>query len=236
MNDLPFEIKLMIFDYLELNDILRLPRLSKEWNKLISSTETWNFLFFKRFKRESDHPLQEYQLLDRQSRFKSAKELHIAWSNDDRYWRIEDSQTAKSGSLALLRVVFWMHVIAEFKHVSPGLYEPRIQLYIPRRFAMAGSNTVFSIDCLEQGIHQEITFSELQNQIEFDTNLVLKLPLIKLSSISQVAIQMKETDNQKPKQGLVLDCFELVRKREPEEKQTSFLTNLQAHVNRIFFG
>jgi hypothetical protein len=240
MEQLPFEITLLILNYLEPDEILTLLRLNKKWNDRIDARETWNYLFFKRFKKDyrADDPKLEYRRLDRLSRFKGARELSIAWSNDEQNWRLEDSVDAQGGSFAFLRLVFWMHIIAEFKSVSSGIYEPIIRLCIPRRFLLSGSATKFLIDSITDGIHIEVELMELQNQLEFEQFVELKLPIITVTRASTITVQIKETDNQRPKQGLILDCIQLRRVCGTIERPIppTGLYSIPYFLSRMIFG
>jgi hypothetical protein len=241
---LPLEVLLMVLKYVDIVDISELCLLNQEWNRILKSNEVWNYLFFQRFRREcADVDAKKaYRIEDSLLRFKGARDLHIAWSDDERYWRLEDTQDSKSGSIAILRVVFWMHVIAQFEGVMPGRYQPKIRLFTADWFWLSGYDTVFIIDSVSEGYHEEVSFSELRHQIHTRAFAEVELPPIQVTRPNTtVTVQIKETNNDRAKQGLFLDYVQLkvyneTTVEQPHERKLGVIGTIINAASRFLFG
>ena len=238
MDLLPVELKQEILKWLIYpHDFISFSMTSKENQQVTKSL--WKIAFIARFgalpandqslsfdNQPSSNSFSNSQLLElykqahRNSILIEARQFHIAWGNDTRYWvyNVEDSET-NPHEYAFLRHVWWFDVKCLFHSVLPGTYVPCFRIKQGTfHHSRSGNNIrmVFSHRRANSNDYWEaiytIPFTSLQSQVEnVNEWTVLKLPALKLDHghISDLQFQMIDCESS-TKQGLSIDYLSLV--------------------------
>jgi len=130
---LPYEVLLIVAEFLDIESLLALYTASKEWCGMLDTRgPVWRHLAERLGAKQEDTERNLVSVCRDTLYRRPVDKIGITWGGDTRYWSIEDSEESLFGKVAILLHVCWLDAATTLTALPAGLYDVRWRIRLDR--------------------------------------------------------------------------------------------------------